>query len=248
MEQNKAQRDLELDAMYNMASKFMNYEGPRTRKAMLEFANSSPAIAAKMGQYQQTMKGMLQKKPVGMNQGGFSYDQDVVPKFGDTVSATMAATDPKDTQATITEDPNQIIAQAGDVTGTDPSYTATQGTVDQQVKLLATFYCYTASTMQAGQMQLQVFSSVQGAMNAAQYQTQVGQAAQVASSTQISQLLLDYKLLKVLHSMMEPCIKREIQLVNLYLVLLDALQLDQFTEQIQAASATPLEKATVLVN
>ena len=73
--------------MYNMASKFMNYEGPRTRKAMLEFANSSPAIAAKMGQYQQTMKGMLQKKPVGMAAGGaakFSYDQDVVPKFGDT--------------------------------------------------------------------------------------------------------------------------------------------------------------------
>ena len=109
MEQNEAQRDLELDAMYNMASKFMNYDGPRTRKAMLQFANSSPAIAAKMGQYQQTMKGMLQKKPVGMNQGGFSYDKDVVPKFGETVKETMAATDPGDTASKIEEATGQII-------------------------------------------------------------------------------------------------------------------------------------------
>ena len=124
MKQSAAQKDIELDVMYNMATKFMNYDGPRTRKAMLQFANSSPAIAAKMGQYQQAMKGMAQKEPMKMDEGGdtFSYEGDVVPKFGETVKKTM---DPvQSTVAKITEDPNQMIGTGtGQVTGTS-GYTA----------------------------------------------------------------------------------------------------------------------------
>ena len=241
MEQIKHKRDLELDAMYNMASKFMNYEGPRTRKAMFEFANSSPAGAAKMGQYQQTMKGMLQKKPMKMDEGGFSYDKDVVPKFGETVKETMAATDPKDTQATITEATNQIIADtAGQVTGPDPSYTGGQGVAStaQAAGQPA------AATMQAAQSTPGVTQTV-GAMDATQYQTQVGPAAQVQAAQANQSSVSGLQAAQGAATMMNNPVQRQIQSGELISGAADAAKAAAFTEQIQAASATPSQQATV---
>jgi len=241
MEQNKAQRDLELDAMYNMASKFMNYDGPRTRKAMLQFANSSPAIAAKMGQYQQTMKSMVQKKPAKMAAGGFSYDTDVVPKFGDTVKGTMAVTDPSDTQSTITEDPNQIISgTAGDVTGTDPSYVAGQGTTAQATASGQPL----AASMQAAQSTPGVTQTV-GAMNAAQYQTQVGPAAQVQAAQANQSSVSGLQAAQGAATMMNNPVQRQIQSGELISGAADAAKAAAFTEQIQAATASPSKQATV---
>jgi hypothetical protein len=241
MEQNKAQRDLELDAMYNMASKFMNYDGPRTRKAMLQFANSSPAIAAKMGQYQQTMKSMVQKKPMKMDEGGFSYDKDVVPKFGDTVKGTMAATDPSDTQSTITEATNQIISDtAGDVTGTDPSYVAGQGTAGSATATAQPL----AASMQAAQSTPGVTQTV-GAMNAAQYQTQVGPAAQVQAAQANQSSVSGLQAAQGAATMMNNPVQRQIQSGELISGAADASKAAAFTEQIQAATASPSKQATV---
>ena len=241
MEQNKVQRDLELDAMYNMASKFMNYDGPRTRKAMLQFANSSPAIAAKMGQYQQTMKSMVQKKPMEMDEGGFSYDKDVVPKFGTTVKATMEAVDPSDTQSTITEATNQIISDtAGDVTGDDPSYVAGQGTAGSATAAAQPL----AASMQAAQSTPGVTQAV-GAMDATQYQTQVGPAAQVQAAQANQSSVSGLQAAQGAATMMNNPVQRQIQSGELISGAADAAKAAAFTEQIQAATASPSQQATV---
>lgn len=241
MEQNKAQRDLELDAMYNMASKFMNYDGPRTRKAMLQFANSSPAIAAKMGQYQQTMKGMLQKKPMKMDEGGFSYEDDVVPLFGDTVKNTMEAVDAGDTSTELKEATNQIISDtAGDVTGDDPSYTAGQGVAGSATAANQP----AAASMQAAQSAPGVTQTV-GAMDATQYQTQVGPAAQVQAAQANQSSVSGLQAAQGAATMMNNPVQRQIQSGELISGAADAAKAAAFTEQIQAATASPSQQATV---
>jgi len=241
MEQNKAQRDLELDAMYNMASKFMNYDGPRTRKAMLQFANSSPAIAAKMGQYQQTMKGMLQKKPMKMDEGGFSYEADVVPLFGDTVKGTMSATDAGDTSTELKEADDQIISSTeGDLTGDDPSYTAGQGVAGSATAANQPL----AASMQAGQSAPGVTQAV-GAMDATQYQTQVGPAAQVQAAQANQSSVSGLQAAQGAATMMNNPVQRQIQSGELISGAADAAKAAAFSEQIQAATATPSKQATV---
>ena len=123
MQQNNPKTDLELEAMYNMASKFMDYTGPKTRKAMSEFANSNPAVGAKLGSYQQAMKQMTQ--PVQMNEGGVSYYDDMVPAFGETVMDTM---EPVEADVdTISAASNQLLSSTtGQADSDAPSYDAAQ--------------------------------------------------------------------------------------------------------------------------
>ena len=173
MEQNNPRTDMELDAMYNMAAKFMNYTGPKTRKAMSQFANSSPGVAAKMGQYQQAMKGMVEKQPMQMDEGGdttntFSYEKDVVPLFGEAVKKTMDPTKPEVSK--VVEDTNQIISGTeGQVSG-DVSYTAdTAGPAAQATTPTKT----TTSTYAADQVAQDVEQAVDD-LDTSSYKTSVG--------------------------------------------------------------------------
>lgn len=65
-ETNNDQRNL--DALYQMASKFLGYSGPKTVKGLEDFAKSSPAAAAKLGAYSKAMaKGGMVR---GLASGG----------------------------------------------------------------------------------------------------------------------------------------------------------------------------------
>ncbi len=244
MKQNKAQKDLELDAMYNMANKFMNYDGPRTRKAMLQFANSSPAVGAKMGQYQQTMKAMAQKEPMKMDSGGdttpISYSKDVQPLFKSAVKKTF---DPKDPDVdTITESTNEIIGDTkGQVSTTDPSYTASQITTKSTA---ATPAQTKANTVQAAQSTPGVTQTV-GAMDATQYQTQVGPASQVQAAQANQSSVSGMQAAQGAATMMNNPVQRQIQSGELISGAADAAKAAAFSEQIQAATATPSKQATV---
>ena len=68
--------DGNLDALYQMASKFLGYSGPKTTKALEDFAKSSPAAAAKLGTYSSAMakggmvRGLAKGGPSTMGMGG----------------------------------------------------------------------------------------------------------------------------------------------------------------------------------
>jgi hypothetical protein len=241
MEQNKTTRDIELDAMYNMASKFMNYEGPKTRKAMLQFANSSPAIAAKMGQYQQAMKGMSKGGVIYANQGTdvFSYEDDVVPKFGEAVKKTMDPTE--STVAKIEEDAGQIIGgTTGQVTGPSGMTASTAGATTAA----ATPSQPKAASVQAAQTTPGIAQTV-GAMDATQYQTQVGAASQVQAAQMNQSSVSGMQAAQGAATMMNNPVQRQIQQGELISGAADAAKAAAFAEQIQAATASPSQQATV---
>jgi len=241
MRQSTAQKDIELDVMYNMATKFMNYDGPRTRKAMLQFANSSPAIAAKMGQYQQAMKGMAQKEPMKMDEGGptFSYEGDVVPKFGETVKKTM---DPvQSTVAKITEDPDQMIGTGtGQVTGTSGYTATTAGTTATSTAPTSPGAATYTATGAAPAVGAEVDKLDSGA-----YQTTMTPEAMVDAAQMNESSVSGMKAAQGSAYMMNNPVQREIQSGELISGAADAAKAAAFAEQIQAASATPSKKATV---
>ena len=56
-------QDTQLEGMYRMASKFLGYTGPKTKEALEQFRQSSPAAAAKMKRYDNAMaRGGLMRK------------------------------------------------------------------------------------------------------------------------------------------------------------------------------------------
>jgi hypothetical protein len=71
-------QDTQLDGMYRMASKFLGYSGPKTKEALEQFRQSSPAVSAKMKRYSNAMaKGGLMRK--GYQVGGTVIDASIQP-------------------------------------------------------------------------------------------------------------------------------------------------------------------------
>jgi hypothetical protein len=239
MEQNKTTRDIELDLMYNMATEFMNYEGPKTRKAMLQFANSSPAIAAKMGQYQQAMKSMANKTSKSFNQGGFSYEGDVVPRFGAAVKKTM---DPTEAEvAKISAKPNQMIGSGvGKIRG-NYGYTAstagTTATATAPTQPGAATYTATGFAPRIGR--------VVGGLDSSAYQTTMTPEAMVNAAQMNQSSVSGMQAAQGSAYMMSNPVQREIQDGELISGVADAEKAAAFAEQIQAATASPSKQATV---
>jgi hypothetical protein len=84
--------DMALEGMYRMATKFLGYEGPKTREALEQFQQSSPSNAAKMDSYGKAMLtaankgGLMQKK--GFAAGGMSVS-DLNKMQSNVVKQTM---------------------------------------------------------------------------------------------------------------------------------------------------------------
>jgi len=251
MRQSTAQKDIELDVMYNMATKFMNYDGPRTRKAMLQFANSSPAIAAKMGQYQQAMKGMSKGGVIYANEGTdvFSYEDDVVPAFGEAVKKTM---DPTEAEVTkITEDSGQIIGTGtGQVTG--PSgYTATTAgttaTATAPTQPDAATYTATGAAPAVGAEvdKLDPTKYQTGIVTDAYGNEILDPRATVDAAQMNESSVSGMKAAQGAAYMMNNPVQREIQNGELISGAADAAKASAFAEQVQAATASPSQQATV---
>ena len=81
-------QDTQLDGMYRMASKFLGYTGPKTKEALEQFRQSSPAVAAKMKRYNNAMaKGGLMRK--GYDKGGpvLASDPSNAPGYQDFINS-----------------------------------------------------------------------------------------------------------------------------------------------------------------
>ncbi len=230
--------DTNLDAKYQLATKFLGYKGPKTIAGLTDFAKANPGAGARMGMYEQAMAqgGMVR----GLAEGGdnISYKEDIVPMFGEAVEQTMQPMQapvelisPTDTQ--------MISPTAGQVYGTAPTTEA--ATVGQVSQAQAPTYV-PASTYQAGTITPFVQAETRKLQAA---QGQVGQEAQIQAQQQDKSAVSDLEAAQGAAFKMQNPVQRELQQGELISGAADAQKAAKFTEQVQAAEATPSSKATV---
>jgi len=232
--------DLALEGMYRMASKFLGYDGPKTREALAKFQQSSPMAAAKMKSYNNAMvtaanKGGLMRK--GFQEGGYTNKELAGLQKG-VVQQTM-----QPRQATVA----QIAPQAADFVAPTAGQTVPQapyaeaakvGTVEQAMLPVAT----PAATMQpataadAVQQMTAATQAVQG---------QVSTEAQAQAAQQLTTSVSGMEAAQGTATMVNSPAAREIQAGELVSGVADAEKAATFNEQIQAATATPSKQATV---
>jgi len=191
------------------------------------------------------------KSVIGMNQGGMvrgfqeggqptglSYQEDIVPMFGDVVGQTMQPIQGTVDKITPTAE-QDISATAGQVSAAAPyAEAATVGTVGQAITPRPTPAATYGATTAAGAVQTEA-ARTQAATG------QVGEEAQVTASQQDKSAVSDLEAAQGAAHIMENPVQREIQAGELISGAADASKAAKFTEQIEAAQATPSKKATV---
>ena len=239
-------QNTQLDGMYRMASKFLGYTGPKTKEALEQFRASSPAVAAKMKRYSNAMaKGGLMRK--GYQEGGTVDNEEIIqnPTPGelaqaqkDIVMKTMDVAAP--TVATIQEQAGQTIAPtAGQVTGAAPIVAPVGAT---GIAVAEPTAAAQAAQVTATTAQPEVAAALAGVEAA---KGQVSPEAQVAAATQAQTSVSNLEAAQGTAIMMENPVQREIQAGELISEAANAAKAAQFTEEIEAATATPTKKATV---
>jgi hypothetical protein len=230
--------DTNLDAKYQLATKFLGYKGPKTVAGLTDFAKANPGAGARMGMYEQAMArgGMVRGLAVGGDTIG--YHSDVVPMFGDTLKQTMQPMQAPVEYMKATDD-QMISPTAGQVYGTAPTTQA--ATVGQVAQAQAPTYV-PASTYQAGTITPFVQAETRNLQAA---QGQVGQEAQIQAQQQDKSAVSDLEAAQGAAFKMQNPVQRELQQGELISGAADAQKAAAFTEQVQAAEATPSSKATV---
>jgi hypothetical protein len=219
-----------------LAKKFLGFDGPASQ--LTNFLSANPAAAARMGKYQQAMAGMAQKR-VGANQGvvGTSLE-DFQGMQQNLINQTMQPI--QSNVAQITPDGADFIGEtAGQTAGTAPyADVATVGTAAQvaQPQVAPTS---TVDPATVGTGVQQVTEGLTGVTGTLGEQSQVDAAQQETSS--VSQLKAE----QGTAIMMDNPVQREIQDGELISGAADAQKAAEFTEQIEAATAEPSQKATV---
>ena len=239
--------DMALEGMYRMASKFLGYNGPKTREALEQFQQSSPGIAAKMDGYSKAMvtaanKGGLMKSSFAA--GGLtdrsddSFQNQLAEMTKSTITQTMQPR--QSTVARITPQAADFIAPtAGQAAPLAPmAEAATVGSVTQAQAPTAQPAATVQPTTAAEAVQ-QMTSATQAAQGTVAPQAQVDAQQQVASSVSELDAAQGQAIL------MDNPVQREIQQGELISGAADAQKAAQFTEQVQAAEATPTKQATV---
>jgi len=219
-----------------LARRFLGFTGPASQ--LTNFLAANPAAAARMGKYQQAMSGMAQNK-VGAQEGivGTSLE-DFQNMQGNLISQTMQPIQ-SGVQQIQPQEADFIGLTAGQATPVSPmSQVATVGNVEQAQMPMMTD---TATMTPAS-----VFEGVQGvtAANTAQTGT-VSDEAQVTAAQQSTSAVSDLKAAQGTAIMMDNPVQREIQDGELISGVANAEKAAEFTEQIEAATASPSSKATV---
>jgi hypothetical protein len=234
-----------VDAMYRMATQFLGYRGPKTRKGLEEFAKSSPGAASKMRAYLTGMaKGGLVSEAVvkGYQEGGLVPGQltesQLAGMSGNLMTQTFQPV--QATTAMIRPEAQDFIAPtAGQTVPQAPmAEVATTGTVQQAQAPQV----MTPASIQAVVAAPQV-SAESARLQAAQ--GQVSQQAQVQAAQQAGSAVTGLQAAQGTAILMDNPVQRQIQDGELVTGAADAATAARFAEQVQAAEATPSKQATV---
>jgi hypothetical protein len=240
MSQKSNLDDLALEGMYRMATKFLGYDGPKTREALSKFQQSRPDAAAKMKSYTNAMvtganKGGLMRR--GFQEGGYTNKELAGLQKG-VVQQTM-----QPRQSTIA----QMVPQAADFVAPTAGQTVPQapyaeaakvGTVEQAMLPTAApaAAVQPATAAEAVQQMTDATQAVQG---------QVSTEAQTQAAQQLTTSVSGLEAAQGTATMVNAPAAREIQDGEIVSGVADAEKASTFNEQIQAATATPSKQATV---
>jgi hypothetical protein len=229
--------DRTVDAMYKMASQFLGYKGPKTRKGLEEFAKSSPGAASKMKAYTSAMaKGGLVK---GYQGGGSVTQEELSDMSGNLIRQTLQPIQAP-TSFIQPQEADFIAPTAGMTVPQAPfAESATVQNVEQanlpDVMTPATF----TPTMAAPAV-AQETANLQAA------QGQVSQGAQVEGAQQVGTAVSNLEAAQGEAVKMSNPMQREIQAGELISgSAVDATKVEALNSQMQAAEATPSSQATV---
>ena len=231
-------QDPMLEAKYRIAT--MNgYNGPKTNEALNTFANASPAMTAKFNAIGAAMnKGGMTKKPgtVYANDGTFIADQ--AQRTQNLITQTMQPMQaPVSYIQPVAAD--FVPVDAGQATPIAPyAEAATVGTVqqaNQQATPVAQTYDFTPAYQQV-QAETAGLQAEQGV---------VSDQAQVAAQQQTTSAITGMQGAQGVSTDIVAPAPREMQTGELIDPVADAASAAAFTEQVQAATATPSAQATV---
>jgi hypothetical protein len=224
--------DHTLQAEVQMARRFLNYQGPASRRALDAFTASNPGAAARMGKYRKAMmaKGGL----VGMAEGGLSkMSSELIQQTMQPTQSNIAYIQP--------EAADFIPVDAGQTVPVAPFAEAATAKDVQQANLpVVTPASLIQAASAADQVQAQT-AATQAQQGQVSQQAQV-QAAQQTGATAVSQL----EAAQGNAYLMNNPLQREIQAGELISgSSVDAAKVEQLNASLQAAEATPSEQATV---
>ena len=237
-EGGSVENDAELDAMYRMATKFLGYRGPRSRKSLEDFAKSSPGAAAKMKSYTAAMaKGGMVRK--GYQGGGAVTQDQLAGMSGNLVRQTLQPIQAP-TSMILPQEADFIAPTAGMTVPQAPfAESATVGAVEQaQLPQFITPATFTAQ--QAAPQVAEETARLQAA------QGQVSQQAQIQAAQQQGTAVSNVDAAQGTAILMDNPMQREIQDGELISgTAVDANKVAELNSQLQAAQATPTAQATV---
>ena len=232
------ENDAELDAMFRMATKFLGYRGPRSRKSLEDFAKSSPGAAAKMKSYTAAMaKGGMVRK--GYQGGGAVTQDQLAGMSGNLVRQTLQPIQAP-TSMILPQEADFIAPTAGMTVPQAPfAESATVGAVEQaQLPQFITPATFTAQ--QAAPQVAEETARLQAA------QGQVSQQAQIQAAQQQGTAVSSVDAAQGTAILMDNPMQREIQDGELISgTAVDANKVAELNSQLQAAQATPTAQATV---
>lgn len=237
MNNESPSQDPMLEAKYRIAT--MNgYSGPKTNEALNSFANADEGMKRKFNAIGVAManKGGLMQK--GYAVGGLSTAQ-LGNLSSNLVQQTMTPVQAQTTPMQASQD--QLVAGSAGQTASLQAPAVTASTVGTAQQATAT----PATPSAAAQVQT-VSPAVQAQTSATQAaQGTVTPQAQVDAQQQTESAVSNLQAAQGQAILMDNPVQREIQAGELISGVADAQKAAQFTEQVQAAEATPSKQATV---
>jgi hypothetical protein len=229
--------DFDTNQKYSLLSK-MGYTGPAEGPAMEAFIQSSPGVAARMGKFSRAFQKRTGMNTAGMAAGGTT-------KNPGTQLAEAAIKDPasliEEAQvAKVTETPGTIIA-AGTGQVTTPTVATTAVTADTTTA--AAPKVTAPATMTADTVADDVSKAVKGVKGE---QGTVSKGAQVTAAQQTTSSISGMEAAQGEAFLMTNPVQREIEAGELVSgSAVDAAKVNKLMNSVEAATATPSEKATV---
>jgi hypothetical protein len=223
----------------SILARMFGYSGPTDQRSIDQFLAANPAAAARMGKYQETMNKMAGGQPIRGFQTGGSVEQ---LQQGQQQLALQAAQPLQTAQVTPIMDVTQGLITtpgAGQAPAVAPVISVATAPAAQQA--------ITATPTPASLMEVATAApQVQAATAALQpAQGQVSPEATVEAAQQTQTSVSNLEAAQGTAILMDNPVQREIQDGELISGVADAAKAAAFTEQVQAAEATPSKQATV---
>ena len=222
----------------SILARMFGYSGPTDQRSIDQFLAANPAAAARMGKYQETMNKMAGGQPIRGFQTGGSVEQ---LQQGQQQLALQAGQPLQTAQVNPMDVTQGLITTPG--AGQAPAVApvipvATAPAAQQAITAIPT----PASLMEAATAAPQVQAATAELQPA---QGQVAPEAQVQAAQQTQTSVSNLDAAQGTAILMDNPVQRQIQDGELVTGAADAAKAAAFTEQVQAAEATPSKQATV---